>query len=65
MRIEVGYGREDRLTDVQSNRIVCNVMARHCKAGGFDFRIMPRSKWHSGSFSRGGGSSGGGSSGSW
>ena len=36
MRIEVGYGLEDRLTDVHSSRIIRNVMAPHFKAGDFD-----------------------------
>jgi uncharacterized protein len=36
MRIEVGYGLEGKLTDVQSSRIIRNVMAPPFKAGDFD-----------------------------
>ena len=36
MRIEVGYGLEGRLTDVESNRITRNVIAPQLKAGDFD-----------------------------
>jgi uncharacterized protein len=64
VRLEVGYGLEGRLTDVQSNRIVRNVMAAHFKAGDFAFGIMGRSKSHSENFSRDRRGCGGGSSGS-
>lgn len=36
MRIEVGYGLEGRLTDVESSRVIRNVMAPQFKAGDFD-----------------------------
>src|SRR5688500_8392436 len=36
MRIEVGYGLEGQLTDLQASRIIRNVMAPHVKAGDFD-----------------------------
>src|SRR5688500_1002953 len=36
MRIEVGYGLEGRLTDLQASRVIRNVMAPHFKAGDFD-----------------------------
>ena len=36
MRIEVGYGLEGRLTDLEAGRIIRNVMAPRFKAGDFD-----------------------------
>jgi uncharacterized protein len=36
MRIEVGYGLEDRLTDLEAGRIIRNVMAPRFKAEDFD-----------------------------
>jgi uncharacterized protein len=36
MRIEVGYGLEGRLTDVEAARIIRNVMAPRFKSGEFD-----------------------------
>ncbi len=39
MRIEVGYGLEDTLTDVAASRIVRNVMTPRFKEGNFDAGI--------------------------
>ena len=36
MRIEVGYGLEGRLTDLEAGRIIRNVMAPRFKAGDYD-----------------------------